>query len=315
MDRGQDPAWIWTRHWQRDQHEDCLWSALSLAGVWREYLSGFESGARLLDLATGSGEAAELAAVTARKSGRTFEVHAVDAAILPKTLVDRMRKGGVRLMDKIDITALPFEDGSYDGVFSQFGIEYGARPAAFHEAARVLRPNGRGMFVMHHKESVITRTCAMRLARHRDIIGPTQCFAAARQVFISYLLGGSRASVLQAETKFRNEVAVLRRRLGEPPSDPNLVASVRFLTEIAIAPGRYDPADALRRLQFVHDDLLSWRSRQEAQQQAALDSAELDSIGQWFAQAGLEVERPDVLRDGNGETAAWALRVRRPHAA
>jgi SAM-dependent methyltransferase len=315
MNRGQDPSWIWSRYWLRDEHDDCLWNTLGLAAVWRDYLSGFAEGARLLDLAAGSGEAAALAANAARKLGRVFEIDAIDSASLPVPLVQRMQANGVRLMGGIYLAALPFEDRSYDGVFSQFGIEYGERLAAFREAARVLRAGGRALFVMHHRESVITRTCAMRLARHREIIGPTQCFAAAKQLFTSHMLGGSPASLLQAEAKFRNEVAMFRRRLGEPPSDSVLAPVVRLLSEIAIMPARYDPADASQRVQFAQEEISSWRLRQEAQQAAALDATELDSIVKSLAQAGLEVEPPEIVRDGSGEIAAWAVHMRRAGAA
>ena len=315
MLRGQDPSWIWSRYWLRDKHDECLTDALGLAGLWRDYLSAFDDGARLLDLATGSGEAAEAAADTARKLRRRFDIDAIDSASLPEGLVKRMRKLGVRLMGDIDAAALPFEDGGYDGVFSQFGIEYAARPQAFLEAARMLRAGGRGLFVMHHKESIITRSCAMRLANHRNVIGPTDCFASAKKLFTSYLLGGSPAFLQQAETSFRNEVAMLRLRLGEPPVDPNLVPAVRFLTEIAVMPSRYDPADALRRLKFAQEDVQSWRLRQEAQQAAALDASDLDAIRGWLAQEGIDVAPPEVVRDNNGEIAAWALHFSRPEAA
>jgi len=311
MLRGQDPSWIWSRYWLRDQHDECLTDALGLAAIWRDYLSAFDDGARLLDLATGSGEAAGFAASTARELHRTFEIDAIDSASLPEGLIKRMRKSGVRLMGDTDAADLPFENGSYDGVFSQFGMEYAARPQGFVEAARVLRAGGRGLFVMHHRESIITRTCAMRLASHRKIIGPTDCFASARKLFTSYLLGGSPAFLQQAEANFRNEVAMLRVRLGEPPSDQNLVPAVRFLTEIAVMPSRYDPADALKRLKFAQEDVQSWRLRQEAQQAAALDTPDLNSIGGWLAEEGLDVALPEILRDANGEIAAWALRFRR----
>lgn len=315
MIRGQDPAWIWSRYWQRGEHDECLLQAFSLAATWRDFLTGFADGARLLDLAAGSGDAATFAANLARKPRRTFEVDAIDAASLPVPLVQRMHAKGVRLMGEIDVAALPFDDRSYDGVFSQFGIEYGRRPDAFREAARVLRANGRGLFIMHHKEGVITRSCAARLARHREVIGATQAFAAAKQYFTSRLLGGSPASLQQAEAKFRNEVAMLRRRLGQPPSDPNLVPTVSFLSDIAMMPARYDPADALRRLEFAQEEIASWRLRQEAQQAAALDSPELDSICEVLTQSGIVAELPKILRDSEGEIAAWVLRVRRPAAS
>ncbi|MGN6517499.1 MAG: class I SAM-dependent methyltransferase [Rhizomicrobium sp.] len=315
MDRGRDPHWMWSRYWQRDEHDDCLVNALGLAAIWRDYLDGFEDHARLLDLATGSGEAAELAARTLRGLGRAFEIDAIDAAILPDAIAQRLRADRVRVMGGVDLAALTFEDRSYDGVFSQFGIEYGSRPQAFHEAARVLRANGRGMFVMHHKESVISRACAMRLARYRDVIGPTQCFAAARQVFTAHLLGGAPQFLLQAEAKLRTDVAILERRLGVPPSEPNLAPAVKFLSEISVMPARYEPVDALRRVQFVEEEIMSWRLRQEAQQRAALDSGDIERIGACLAEAGLESAPAEIVKDGNGEIAAWVLRFGRPAGA
>lgn len=307
-----DPASIWTRYWQGGQYEDRLSGSLGLSEVWRDYFSAFPAGARLLDLATGAGDAAELAAGTAKDLERRFEIDAADAATVPPSMVERLRERGVRFMGDIYLHALPFENGSYDGVFSQFGIEYGERPAAFREAARVLRADGRGLFMMHHRESVLTRACAERLSRHRAVIGPTQCFAAAERVFTCHLQRAPLPLLIQAETQLRNEVTVLRRRQGTPAADPNLVAAVSLLTDLAAMPARYDPADALRCVRFAREDIESWRLRQQAQQEAALDPAQLDAIDGWLAEEGLDAEPPDVIRNDGGEIVAWVLRVSRP---
>lgn len=312
MNLQNDPASIWTRYWQGGQYEGRLSEAFNLSAVWRDYFSAFPAGARLLDLATGAGDAAELAAGMAKALGRRFEIEAVDAARIPPALTERLRECGVRFMGDIYLHALPFEGGTYDGVFSQFGIEYGERPAAFREAARVLRAKGRGLFVMHHRESVVTRACAERLSRHRAVVGPTQCFAAAERVFTCHLHRAPQPLLSEAEGQLRNEVAVLRRRQGTPPADPNLVAAVSLLTDLAAMPARYDPADALRCVRFAREDIESWRLRQQAQQEAALDQAQLDAVGGWFAEEGLDVQPPDVIRNDNGEIVAWVLRVSRP---
>src|ERR1043165_6988947 len=113
MNGGGDSSWIWSRYWQRGQNDECLLQAFSLAATWRDFFAGFADGARLLDLATGSGDAAAFAAHAARKLGRRFEIDAIDAASLPQPLVDSMRANGVRLMGEIDVAALPFEDRGY----------------------------------------------------------------------------------------------------------------------------------------------------------------------------------------------------------
>jgi SAM-dependent methyltransferase len=227
-------------------------------------------------------------------------------------LAERLGARGVRLKGGVYLRSLPFEDGSYDGVFSQFGIEYGERPAAFREAARVLRAGGCGLFVMHHRDSVVTRLCAQRLSRHRAVLGPTQCFPAAERVFTCHLKRAPLPLLVEAEKQFHNEVTMLRRRLGMPPADPNLVGVVDLLTDLAATPARYDPADALRRVRFAQEEIESWRLRQEAQRKVALDQTQLDAVCGRLAQAGLAVQPPDIVRDERGEIIAWALRVRRP---
>lgn len=315
MSLQQNPAWIWTRYWQGGQQEGCLAEALSLSDIWRTYFSAFPAGTRLLDLAAGAGEVALLAAGTAQDLGRRFEIDAVDAAHVPPALVAGLRGRGVRLRGDTYLRSLPFEDASYDGVFSQFGIEYGERPAAFREAARLLSANGQGLFVMHHRESAVTRACTRRLNLQRAVVGNTQCFAAAERVFTCHLQRAPMPAVMHAEARFRDEVAMLRRRLGVPPVDPNLVEVVSFLSDISVMPGRYDPADALRRLRFAQEEIEAWRLRQQAQQEASLEPAQVDAIVDWLVGEGLDVQPPEVVRDDGGEIVAWALRVSRPAAS
>jgi SAM-dependent methyltransferase len=103
-------------------------------------LAELKPGERVVDLATGTGNAALLAA----RAGA--EVTGVDAA---SRLIDvaRERAGAEELKADFvvgELEALPFEDRSFDVGLSVFGLIFaGDARRAFDELIRVLRPGGR----------------------------------------------------------------------------------------------------------------------------------------------------------------------------
>jgi ubiquinone/menaquinone biosynthesis C-methylase UbiE len=103
-------------------------------------LAGLQSGERILDLATGTGNAALLAA----RGGAV--VTGLDSA---SRLIDvaRARAAEARLEAAFvvgDLQALPFEDSSFDAALSVFGLIFAAdADRAFAELTRVLRSDGR----------------------------------------------------------------------------------------------------------------------------------------------------------------------------
>jgi SAM-dependent methyltransferase len=129
------------------------WSAEDLAVGYHDYLSpvttqaigalldaaGIGRAMRVVDVATGAGYAAAAA------SERGADVVGVDFSATQLTLARRQypdlefREG--------DAGALPFPDGSVDGVISNFGMPHFPEPDAFlHEAFRILRSGGRLAF-------------------------------------------------------------------------------------------------------------------------------------------------------------------------
>ncbi|MFC0528809.1 methyltransferase domain-containing protein [Phytohabitans kaempferiae] len=98
-------------------------------------------GERILDVACGTGIVARLAAGRVGAEG-TVTGTDVDEGML--AVAAAAEAPGPVEWRRADLTALPFEDGSYDLVTCQQGLQFVAdRPGALREMRRVLVPDGR----------------------------------------------------------------------------------------------------------------------------------------------------------------------------
>jgi len=116
--------------------------------------SGLRAGQRVLDVACGTG----VVAVTA--AGRGAQVKALDLS--PALLADARRNAAIIdapiEFTEGDVEALPYGDGEFDVVLSQFGHMFAPRPElAIAEMLRVLKPGGRIAFSTWPPELVIGR--------------------------------------------------------------------------------------------------------------------------------------------------------------
>jgi SAM-dependent methyltransferase len=105
-------------------------------------LAGCKAGERVVDLATGTGNAA----LRATRAGAV--VTGIDGAPrLIDVARDRAAAAGLDASFVVgDFQALPFDDGSFDVALSVFGLIFATQPSrAFEEMIRVLGPGGRAV--------------------------------------------------------------------------------------------------------------------------------------------------------------------------
>lgn len=142
----------------------------SIKQFWDAQFSSQPPHARILDLGTGNGALALLAAEYSRNHDKEFLITAIDFADIDPTqliytqpelreLLESIEFIGKRLMES---TALP--GASWNLVMSQFGFEYGDTTRTLDEIERLLVPHkGRFCAMIHHQDSAI-------LSQARDAI-------------------------------------------------------------------------------------------------------------------------------------------------
>ena len=307
-------AAAWTRFWRSGLTEDIFaGSRTNLERFWFGFVLALPRDGHVLDLATGSGHVARLVARAGDGMRLGLSVTGVDYADIATETVTAAtpQHCSLTLMANVRLEALPFADESFDAVTSQFGIEYAERAAAASQIARVLKPGGRGLFVLHHAQSVMTASVRARLDARRDVLGDTP-FAQARALFAAHAAGAPPSELAQADAVLREQIAGMRARLGAGFQYENVAQSVRFLEQLAARPEELAPRDALAAVDAAVADSEAWLGRQQAQTRAALDD---DGIAAWIAELtrhGVEAEPPLVIGNERRAAVGWRLAIRKP---
>ena len=144
----------WSEFWARNARKGgggCMpqrWAAIEQAqqAAWKSFIEPVADNPRLLDLATGDGRVL----AWLRQMRPDIEPTGTDlAAQLPPP------PPGTRVMAGVAMEDLPFKDGSFDVVTSQFGFEYGDTDRSAKEVARVLAPGGKVGLMVHRGDGPI----------------------------------------------------------------------------------------------------------------------------------------------------------------
>lgn len=149
MSKGEN----WSEYWQNEgaggevfvnhsgnKHE-------GLTQFWSSQLQSLTGKCQMIDLACGAGSVFADIGLT-----ENVELHAADISEEALQQLNKRMPGVKTHVCSAD--ELPFDDGSFDVVVSQFGIEY-AGDGGFIEAARILRPNGKLAVLCHIEDGYI----------------------------------------------------------------------------------------------------------------------------------------------------------------
>lgn len=272
--------------------------------------------ASLLDVACGHGAVTAIALAAARKAGTRLEAHCADYS---QAAVDELRKRfpGVE-GEACDAADMPWPDGRFDFVVSQFGIEY-AGEAAFNEAARLVAAGGTLAALAHLQGGAIHAECADNCAV-AAALRESRLMPLARRAFEAGfdLIAGkiTDAQFQEADKQLAPAVETAKGILREkgPDAAGGLLASIyRDIGYMYSRMQNYVPAEVFAWFDGMSAELVSYEGRMASMTQSALDESKLGALADTLSALGLAVEPPQVLAlEESGKPAAWILVARRP---
>jgi SAM-dependent methyltransferase len=273
-----------------------------LNSYWQTQLSGLDRDARIIDLACGAGS------VFTHLGDRTrFQLYAAD---LSTQALQILRK---RIPDSLNVacsvSALPFSDGQFDLVVSQFGIEY-AGEDAFPKAAGLIRNSGRLAVLCHYEQGYIDHKHKGHLlgalsAKESSYIPLGERFAAA-------MFSPSEIRIKEAEAAFRPAERKLAEMVNRYPGGvhSHLYHGFRQLCERY---QHYNLSDITGWLAAMEQDLDKNVVRLKAMRDAASSEREVKSICKRLAQLGLrKIGYSPFTIEGNDRPVAWSITAEKP---
>ena len=305
-------GWHWTDYWRGGRTDVMTVQtaagpvAFATEAIWGGWFQTFDTGAHLLDLATGNGQVADYASGAAAAAGRTFAITGVDYADV-EAAAARM-PADCRLLGGVALETLPFPAASFDGASSQFGIEYADTRAALQETGRVLKPGARALMLIHHSDSVITRQTRDQIAAYDRVLGKSGAIRHARRAFTAQLRGARSPA---AEEALREAVARATALLEPAPAFEPVHYMVGYLDDLARGVASYEPGSALTRLEVFEAGNAAWRHRQQSQTLASLDAPGLDVFVQRAERSGLVLTERSELADSGGQLIGWRVAFRK----
>lgn len=132
-----------------------------LAAFWQREFEALPPSARLLDVCTGNGALAVLAAEYSARQARSFHITGLDAARLqPRRMAESHPEAAaflepIRFIDQTPLESASFPAGQFDFIMSQYGIEYCDWPRAAERVARWLSSGGCFSLVAHAADSAM----------------------------------------------------------------------------------------------------------------------------------------------------------------
>lgn len=286
---------IWSQYWHFDRIASCFDGAGlsnyddSVAGGWRAFFGGLPDGARVLDLCTGNGAAALLAAETAREDAKSFRIVAVDQAdIDPVHHVSRHEEdyASIIFLRDTGVEALPFPDAAFGAVISQYGIEYSDLERSLPEAARLVAPGGRLRLVVHAADGKIAENSRKVIAEADLLLDEIGLPGAAKRCFIAIAAverdpgagDGARADADSSFAAFQNALERAARQIPGAEDKVMFKNSGAVLLDTFQRRAHFDVDQLIAKAETIESEIRAHRGRLTALVDAALDRSGAEAL-------------------------------------
>lgn len=289
---------------------------LELRQAWTEFFSTLSDGARVLDIGTGNGVVAMIAAQTAAARGQHFEIHASDLArIDPVRHVANgaQRLAGIAFHPEVATERLPFEAESFDAVSGHYALEYGKPRESLAQIHRVLKPGSDAQFILHHADSILVQNALRSMRETEFVLKDTKLY---RKLHRLVTLEQASPELTQRVTaELRHAIQAVKhaltqaRRIG---AGMVFEAALDAVQKLLIARKQLPGPSAGREVDRAENQLRgSWRRLNDLVQHART-SAHMDELQALAAEAGFTRIECLPQHHGGQHLVGWQLLLHRP---
>lgn len=288
---------------------------LEVRDAWVEFFSTLATGARILDVGTGNGVVAMIAAETALAQGVKWEIHATDLARIDplQHVPDGARRlAGIRFHAGVATEHLPFEPESFDAVSGHFALEYTDTATALAEIHRVLKAGGSAQFILHHADAMLVQSAGLTLRESEMALVETQVFRRLhRLVTMDRIVPGETD---EATEELRAAIRILKERMEESRiSGTGHVLDVVLdaVQKLLVARKQMSPAAVGMEVDRAENEMRESVQRLDDLIGHALGRQEIEALASDAADAGFSLVEYFPLYHAGRNLVGWQLLLHR----
>ncbi|WP_456405199.1 class I SAM-dependent methyltransferase [Thiolapillus sp.] len=279
---------------------------------WTNRFSRLPDEASILDLGTGNGALALLAAEHAHEHHRAFHITGIDFAhIQPLQLQEENPQlQAIHFIANTPMEATGLATGSQDLIMSQFGFEYGDMQATLKEVRRLLKPDcGCFSAMIHHQDSAVLKQAreALQQIRHCEKSGlmetAEQLVQLQQQVARNKALTPKQQQQAQRLHQLFTRETEKLKRYAQTLKDPSHVRmfthNLLFMFDRRNA-SRITPEQRLQAITKLRQESENYRRRMKDLRSAAYSDKDLAALQRGLEKFGFAV-RESARQDYGGQ--------------
>jgi SAM-dependent methyltransferase len=275
-----DSIFAWDQYWRDGRLASCGGEGGAtyqpvIAEGWRRFFGSVADAARILDVCSGNGAVARLAAEVASARNIRVNIDAVDAADLHPTGTGP-GAGMIRYSPRTPAEQLPFAAASFDVIAGQYAIEYTELEHTLVELRRVSRPAARVPFVTHAADSNVVQGARGQLADVERLLH-TGIFETAEA-----LVRASAEAPLATDGDYRNRFLAALQSLREAETAAADLRMYRNTGSVVVHAIRHlprlGPGPVLDKIAEMATAIQAHRARLSAMCRAALDAPSAEAL-------------------------------------
>lgn len=308
-------AWAWDLYWRDGRLASCGGAGgvsyrAAISDSWRRFFRGLRAGSHILDVCTGNGAVARLAAETASARGIRFSIEAFDSAAIAPHLADGKTAAGedmIRFRPRIPAESTPYPTDTFDAITGQYAIEYTAMARSLPELARVSKDDCRVRFVVHASEGVVVAAARQQLSDVERLRRAGDIFGAATQ--LAQLRAHTAApEAVQAAMEHYHRLAQDVRAAARDAIEPAMYTNVtKVLTHALSQQVRAGTPAVLDKITEVARMVEAHATRLSAMTHAAMDERQVQDFAHRTSRLWEEPMQVATEKREDGALLGWVV--------